>query len=258
MCGTCGYDYPEWRNVFYPQGLPREEFLTYYAARFGALEVNYTYYRMPTEYQLRDMLKCSNGKILFSIKAPQLLTHTVSAAWTKDAECFRNALLPLKNAGVLSAVLFQFPQSFHYIPDNRIYLGKLLEAFPDLPSVVEFRHTDWYTDRVYEGLNRRKTGICICDMPQLKFLPKIIPVVTGNTGYIRFHGRNAQNWYGSSGVNGSDRYRYLYTEKELSDSVQTVRTIAAQSKIVHVFFNNHPEGGAAVNAVMMQDLLNDI
>ena len=255
VCGTCGYDYPEWRGVFYPDGMDRKDFIAFYASKFTALEVNYSYYQMPTEYQFRSMLERTERKILFSIKAPQLFTHDIRDTWEQDVLRFRAALLPLLNADVLSAVLFQFPQSFHYTPVNRIYLSKLLTTFPDIPKVVEFRHTEWLTERVYEGLNTRSTGICVCDMPHLKALPVFVPVVTGNTGYIRFHGRNGDKWYSSDGNNGSARYKYLYTEKELQEYIPVIQQMAENVKIVHVFFNNHPDGGAAVNARMVNEML---
>lgn len=255
LTGTCGYDYPEWRNVFYPQGLPREEFLMYYAARFSALELNYTFYRMPLEQQMRGIIKKSGGRLKFSIKATRTMTHEVTSDWETQASLFKEAVFPLLKDNLLSCVLFQFPQSFHYEKDNRIYLDKLLSSFSDIPSVVEFRHNNWLNDRVYEGLNRRNTGICLCDMPALKNLPGFVPIVTGTTAYIRYHGRNAQNWYGSAGSNGSERYRYLYSPKELTEAVPVIQSLATRSRLVHVFFNNHPGGAAAVNALSLQEML---
>jgi uncharacterized protein YecE (DUF72 family) len=255
VCGTCGYDYPEWRDIFYPAGMDRKNFLSYYASKFTALEVNFTYYRMPTEYQFRAMMEKTEQKLLFSIKAPQVFTHDILETWEQDVVRFRAALLPLLNAGVLSAVLFQFPQSFHYTPDNRKYLSKLLDSFPDTPKVVEFRHNEWFSDRVYEGLSKRSIGLCMCDMPQLKALPSFIPIVTGNIGYIRFHGRNSNNWYNASGENGSSRYEYLYSKDELQSFIPDINKMNEKAKIVHVFFNNHPKGGAVVNALMINEIL---
>jgi len=168
---------------------------------------------------------------------------------------FRAALLPLVNADVLSAVLFQFPQSFRYTPDNRIYLDKLLSAFSSYPSVVEFRHREWFHTSVFTGLEKRNAGLCICDMPHLNVLPEFVPVVTGSAGYIRFHGHNTQNWYNTEKENVSSRYDYLYSEKELQDIIPSVKRVASGATIVHVFFNNHPNGSAAVNAAKMQELL---
>ena len=262
VCGTSGYDYPEWRGVFYPEKLPRNEFLAYYAAHFPALEVNFTFYQMPTEEHFRSMMNRSGGKMLFAVKAPQTLTHNAGSGWNVDAALFRKALLPLVNGGVLSAVLFQFPQHFHYEVNNRIYLNNLLSNFPGYPSVVEFRHSSWFTERVYDGLNKREAGIVLCDMPRISALPPLVPVVTGKRAYIRFHGRNAGSWYTQSAVNpgnttdinSSSRYRYTYTEKELEEAVPLLENLAVKAEITHVFFNNHPDGAAAVNAGQMQNL----
>ncbi len=259
VCGTSGYDYPEWRGVFYPAELPRGDFLAYYARCFPALEVNFTFYQMPTEEHIRSMMNRSGGKMLFAVKAPRLLTHDAGPGWNTDAAEFRSALHPLFNGGVLSAVLFQFPQSFHYEVNNRIYLNNLLSQFTGYPSVVEFRHSSWFTERVYDGLDRRGAGIVLCDMPRISALPPLVPVVTGGRAYIRFHGRNAADWYaqsadGSPKTNGSRRYDYTYSEKELAAEVPFIETLAAKAEITHVFFNNHPDGAAAVNAEQMQKL----
>jgi uncharacterized protein YecE (DUF72 family) len=255
VCGTSGYDYPEWRGTFYPEKLPRSEFLAYYAVHFSALEVNFTFYQMPTEEHLRSMMNRSGGKLLFSVKAPQILTHGAGPDWKTDASAFRTALLPLVNGGVLSAVLFQFPQSFHYEVSNRIYLDNLLAEFQDYPSVVEFRHSSWFTERVYEGLDKRRTGIVLCDMPQISALPRFVPVLTGGRAYIRFHGRNAGNWYAKSEeTNGSARYEYIYTKDELAAAVPFIKSLAEKAKTTLVFFNNHPKGAAAENAEQMQEL----
>jgi len=262
LCGTSGYDYPEWRGVFYPEDLPRGEFLAYYASRFPALEINSTFYRMPSETNMRSMLNRSGGRLFFSVKAPQLFTHGTGAGWQTAAAEFRAAILPLANSGMLSAVLFQFPQSFHYEPDNRIYLNNLLAAFSGCPSVVEFRHAAWFTERVYEGLDRRGTGIVVCDMPRLSALPPPVPVVTGGRAYIRFHGRNSGSWYAQTeqgdgkaeNDNGKKRYAYTYTEKELAAEVPLIVKLTAKGKMTHVFFNNHPDGAAAINAGRMREL----
>lgn len=256
LVGTSGYDYPEWRNVFYPTGLPREEFLRYYASKFSTVEINNTFYRMPSDYQMRNMIKKSDGKLLFSLKATQVLTHEQNADWQKESEKFITAIRPLMQDKLLVSVLFQFPQSFHYEKDNRIYLDKLLESFNEIPCVVEFRQKEWFTPRVYDGLAKRNVGLCLCDLPSLKSLPTLVPVITSSTSYLRFHGRNAQNWYGAKGTNGSDRYKYLYSQQELTDSLGVIKSLVPRSKIVNVFFNNHPGGAAAVNAITLKELLN--
>ena len=108
LIGTSGYDYPEWKGVFYPPELKRADFLSYYATQFNALELNNTFYNMPTTDRLVSFYERSEGRLQFSIKANRLLTHEVTSLWQNAAEEFRTALNPIFEKGNLSAVLFQF------------------------------------------------------------------------------------------------------------------------------------------------------
>ena len=171
LIGTSGYDYPEWRGIFYPENLKRQEFLLYYASIFNALELNNTFYNMPTADRMLGFYEKSGGNLQFSVKANRLLTHEVGADWTLQAKAFRDAVNPLLEKASLCALLFQFPQSFHYTKENRIYLAKLLQEFPDFPLVVEFRHAEWLRPSVLQGLEKRGSSLAFCDMPDLKYLP---------------------------------------------------------------------------------------
>ncbi len=255
VIGTSGYDYPEWKDVFYPKELQRNAFLDYYAQFFSAVELNYTYYKMPGEKGIRELITKTDRPLVFSIKAHKSLTHEITAQWKEDAACFKNALRPLLERDRLTSVLFQFPQSFHYTQDNRLYLDSLIKELAPLPVIVEFRHKEWMIDRVYEGLDKRGIGICIVDMPELYHLPGFHPVVTGNTAYLRFHGRNAQSWYTASEQNGSSRYNYLYSVKELENTIPVIKFLKTKARLVQIFFNNHPGGAAAVNAKKLKELL---
>lgn len=235
LIGTSGYDYPEWKGVFYPKELKRSSFLDFYAHSFSAVEINYTYYKMPGEKSMRDLLGRTGLPLSFSIKAHKSITHEITARWKEDAQQLRTSLLPLAESQRLCSVLCQFPQSFHYTEDNRRYLNGLITQLSPLPIVVEFRHKDWMRERVYEGLDKRKIGICIVDMPELYHLPGFHPVVTGNTAYMRFHGRNAQSWYSSSGQNGSSRYNYLYSVQELENTVPVIQYLKTKARLVQIF-----------------------
>ncbi len=252
LVGTSGYDYPEWRGVLYPHELPREEFLAFYAEQFSALELNYTYYGMPDETQMASMVKRSNGKLRFSVKAHRSLTHEVSvSAWRSDARAFREAMRPLASRGLLLSVLLQFPQSFHYAVDERRYLDGLIGELRDLPIVVEFRHASWQNARVYEAFGKRGLGWCVTDMPSLRNLPARAAIVTAKSAYVRFHGRNAENWHGT---NARSRYEYLYTDSELAEYVPLIADIAQTATLVQIYFNNHAKGHAVVNAQKMRIL----
>lgn len=220
LIGTSGYDYPEWKGVFYPEDLKRKDFLSFYATQFNALELNNTFYNIPTAERLLSFYERSEGKLSFSVKANRLLTHEIGTDWQVAAKDFKEALKSLNEKERLSAVLFQLPESFHYTNDNRIYLAKLIAEFDGFPVTIEFRHKEWIRESVFEGLEMRKTGIVFCDMPmchlaqmsiisnyangakrrmpQLKNLPDGTVMKTpfiGSNAYIRMHGWNEGAWY---------------------------------------------------------------
>lgn len=142
LIGTSGYDYPEWKGVFYPEKTARKDFLAFYATQFNALELNSTFYNMPTAERILSFYERSEGKVQFSVKTNRLLTHDISRNWKTDAETFKTAIKPLNEKNCLSAVLFQFPESFHYSNDNRIYLAKIIKFYDGFPLFIEFRHRE--------------------------------------------------------------------------------------------------------------------
>ena len=259
LIGTSGYDYPEWKGVFYPEDLKRKDFLSYYATQFNALELNNTFYSMPTAERLLSFYERSEGKLNFSVKANRLLTHEIGADWQTSAEDFKIALNPLQEKDSLSAVLFQLPESFHYTKDNRIYLAKLIQEFEGFPVMVEFRHKEWIRKSVFEGLEKRKASIVFCDMPQLKNLPDGTVMRTpfiGENAYIRLHGRNDRAWYAAGeSPNGSARYCYDYSDEELAQFVSIIKAAGREGKKVQVYFNNHPNGSGAKNAISLKKMI---
>lgn len=261
LIGTSGYDYPEWKEVFYPQDLKRKDFLQFYASQFNALELNNTFYNMPTAERLLSFNDRSGGLLQFSIKANRLLTHEINRSWQTAATDFINAIAPLSEKGSICSLLFQFPQSFHYTDENRIYLAKLIQEFQAFPVVIEFRHVEWIREPVLSGLEQRGTSLCFCDMPQLKALPDgktIKAPFVGPCAYIRLHGRNADAWYSAAtdnSPNGSSRYTYNYSDEELSEFVPVIKAAVLSGKKPVVFFNNHPNGSGARNAGKLKELL---
>ena len=259
LIGTSGYDYPEWKGVFYPEDLKRKDFLSFYATQFNALELNNTFYNMPTAERLLSFYERSEGRLNFSVKANRLLTHEIGTDWQAAAGNFKETLKPLNEKERLSAVLFQLPESFHYINDNRIYLAKLIAEFEGFPVMIEFRHKEWIRESVFEGLEKRKAGIVFCDMPQLKNLPDGTVMKTpfiGNNAYIRLHGRNENAWYAAvESLNGSARYCYDYSENEIAQFVPIIKQAKREGKKVQVYFNNHPNGSGAKNAISLKNMI---
>jgi len=263
LIGTSGYDYPEWKGVFYPPEVKRADFLSYYSTQFNALELNNTFYNMPVAEKMANFVNRSQEKINFSVKANRLLTHEIDHNWKSAATDFKTALKPIAEKNLLSAVLFQFPQSFHYIPENRFYLADLIQTFDGFPVVIEFRHKEWIKESVFEGLIKRNASITFCDMPELKALPQmsfensIYSKMIGPQAYIRLHGRNANAWYvNDSTNNGSARYDYSYTDEELRTFVPIIHMIKNADKRVQVFFNNHPKGQGVNNAKSLKAMMN--
>lgn len=261
LIGTSGYDYPEWRVVFYPEDLKRKDFLIFYATQFNALELNNTFYNIPTAERLLSFYERSEGKLSFSVKANRLLTHEIGADWQVAAK--------------------DFPESFHYTNDNRIYLAKLIAEFDGFPVTIEFRHKEWIRESVFEGLEMRKTGIVFCDMPmchlaqmsiisnyangakrrmpQLKNLPDGTVMKTpfiGSNAYIRLHGGNERAWYAvGESLNVSARYCYDYSDEELAQFIPIIKAAGREGKKVQVYFNNHPNGSGAKNGLKLKEMI---
>jgi uncharacterized protein YecE (DUF72 family) len=150
LIGTSGYDYSEWVGPVYPEGTPKKSFLSTYALLFPTVELNFSYYAMPKAENLANMLAIAGKSLTFSIKAHKSLTHKIDASkWEEEAKIYLKAIEPLLKEARLEAVLFQFPYSFHYTPENRRYLDRLLKFFKDVPLAVEFRTSDWYTGKVF-------------------------------------------------------------------------------------------------------------
>ena len=208
---------------------------------------------MPTPTQMQNMINRTGGKVTFSVKAFQDLTHNPDTSrYQSLISEFKTALEPLQANNVLLCALFQFPQSFHYEKEERLYLDALLKETADIPVVVEMRNVKWQNDNVYQSLRDRKVGWCITDNPQLSDLPKLDFTLTSDIAYFRLHGRNAEMWYKGD---STTRYDYLYSPAELKAMVDPIRYLLAHAKLVQIFFNNHAKTKAPPNAKTLEKLL---
>lgn len=251
--GTSGYDYPEWEGVFYPHGIGRKEYLGTYSETMSTVELNFSYYGMPSPKNIASLIEKARRPIDFAIKAHKSLTHEiVTATWKESVAAFMRGISPLAEAGCLCAILFEFPYSFHYREEQRRYLDKLLKAFSSYPIALEFRNAEWITARLIEGLKERNVALCALDMPRLEGLPPVSDIVTSpDLAYVRFHGRNTAAWWGGD---AGSRYEYCYSRDELSLWLPRLETMGAQAKKLRIFFNNHRRGNAAENAKTLQML----
>lgn len=251
--GTSGYSYRDWVGYFYPEGIKPQQMLAYYAQQFPFAEVNSTYYRPPTPAMLLAMTRKTPPEFLFAVKAYKSLTHERPKNIAGDCWQFLQALQPLVEAGKLAAVLLQFPYSFHCTQENHEYLIQLHQHLPGLPIAVEFRNRNWVNPRTWELLRKLGWAYTCVDEPQLKGLVRPKIAVTAPISYVRFHGRNAKQWWQHD--QAYQRYDYLYSEDELIPWVTNIRALAAQTKAVYIAFNNHYQGQAVCNAKMLRELL---
>lgn len=252
LIGTAGYSYMDWVGPVYPVGCRRSDMLALYAEEFYFVEVNYTYYRMPTARTLAQMASRTPPDFLFAVKAFQGMTHTrdLDAAGYR---AFREALAPLTETGRLACILAQFPQSFHFNPANCSYLERVREGLNNLPLVFEFRSADWQRPETENLLHRMGVTLAAVDLPDLPGLPRPELKATSPLGYVRFHGRNRIKWYYHR--ESYERYDYLYSPEELSHWVPTMAAFASSNPRLCVSFNNHYGGQAVINARMLRNIL---
>jgi uncharacterized protein YecE (DUF72 family) len=234
--GTSGYSYDDWRHIYYPANVPRGGWLAYYATEFRSVELNFTYYRLPTVEQLRRLSEQTPADFRFAVKAHQDITHNR----TGDPIVFsrlRAALAALEQDGKLGAILLQFPYSFRNTKENLYYLQHCARQFTGTPYVIEFRHSSWITQRTLAKLREWDAGFCNVDMPRLPGLLPQTAFVTAPTGYVRLHGRNTEKWWRHK--QAWERYDYNYGDQELQEWVPRLVEMDDQAESLFVFANNH-------------------
>lgn len=249
--GTSGFDYADWRGYFYPETLAKREWLAYYAGHFSALELNFSYYRMPEASKLASMIERTEGKVTFAIKAHRTMTHERVAS-ALEHEQFQEAIRPLREADCLGAVLTQFPYSFRQSEENRAYLKRLAEALGP-KVVVELRRREWAEPAILKWLERIGVGYACVDEPAIKGLMPPDAAFTAAPAYVRFHGRNAEKWYTHD--RPEERYDYRYRPAELKPWADKIAGLHKSADNVLVFFNNHFQGKAVESAKIMERLL---
>lgn len=248
--GTSGFSYDDWIGEVYPKDLPRWQWLTYYATEFDSVELNVTYYRMPSLKIIQGWIERTPENFLFSLKAHRSITHEREEP---DFPTFNRAIEPLIDAGKLACILAQFPHSFHPTEENRRYLFKLREGFKHLPVVVELRDSKWLQSDVFKLLEELQFGFCCVDEPQIKGLLPPIVRSTSPVAYVRFHGRNAEKWWRHE--QAWERYDYTYNVDELRDWIPRIHELEHNSPLTLVYANNHYKGQSVDTLRKLNSLL---
>ncbi|HYY53044.1 MAG TPA: DUF72 domain-containing protein [Myxococcales bacterium] len=233
--GTSGYVYDHWRHVFYPKGLPTRHWLEHYARVFSTVELNATFYRLPTASAVDGWREGTPRGFRFAAKGSRYLTHMKRL---KDPgagiEKYFDLILRLRTK--LSVVLWQLPPQMNKADPDR--LAQFLDKLPhrELRHAVEFRSPAWYVGEVCDVLDAYGAAFCEHDLVRLR-----PPRLTGGFRYLRFHG-------------ATGKYRGRYGKRALRPFALD---LLAWHGDAYVYFNNDTFGHAIRDALDLSDLLGE-
>jgi uncharacterized protein YecE (DUF72 family) len=230
--GTSGWQYADWRGVFYPRGVPQREWLTTYAESFDTVEVNATFYRLPKIDVVERWATMLPASFVMTIKASRYLTHIKRLRDPAEpVSRLLSCIAPLAERGLLGPVLLQLPPDFRAAPD---LLDAALERFPsELRVAVEPRHTSWFTDAVRSVLERRGAALVWADRGGRSLGPLW---ETCDWRYLRLH-------HGRTG--------WQYDDADLRRWARRLRAAGDG----YVYANNDPGGAAIADALRMCELV---
>ena len=235
LIGTSGWHYDDWRGRFYPEKLPRAKWLEFYARHFSTVELNNSFYRLPSENAFVNWRESSPADFAFAVKVSRFITHIKRLKDCEEAiDNFINRARFLEEK--LGSLLYQLPPNIHR---NDEVLESFLSGLPrGIKHVIEFRHQSWLEEKVFEILRKYNAGLCVFDMPELR-----CPLAaTSDFAYIRFHGN-------------SSLYSSCYSDEELADWARGIADFDENLKTVYIYFNNDVEGFAIKNAITIRDYL---
>jgi uncharacterized protein YecE (DUF72 family) len=233
--GCSGWHYEHWRGLYYPKELPKPKWLSFYAQQFDTVELNSSFYRLPSEKAFNTWQESTPDDFVFAVKVSRFITHIKRLKNLGSAvENFvsRTGLL----AERLGPLLYQLPPSMRR--NDEVLQSFLSELPSEYQHVVEFRHESWIDEKVFDILRRHDVGLCVFDMPGFS-----CPLVaTSDFAYIRFHG--SEGLYSSS-----------YSDEELSQWARTIARLRQSVKASYIYFNNDAEAFAVENAKTLKNLL---
>lgn len=254
LIGTSGFSYEDWKGHFYSETIKKGDMLSYYAARFNTVEINSTYYAIPSPASFSRMIEKTPEDFTFVVKMNKDVTHSPEVS-PSSVESYLKAIQPIIAENRLGCILAQYPWSYKLTSSNVARIRHLRETMGDLPIVIEFRNIEWISDRAFEFLGKHDLGFCCVDEPQLQGLIPPIAMATSRIGYMRFHGRNAAKWWKHD--ESWERYDYRYTADEMKEWIPKIKEISDKTEKTFVFFNNHYKGQAADNAQEFTAMLED-
>lgn len=261
-------------DPFYPPEYNRADMrsrrIEYYARYFDVVEVDSTFYHLQPARNFAMWAERTPEDFIFDVKAYGELTWhhrdsqgVAQAPKSETFGYFSEMIQPMRAAGKLGAVLFQFPPWFTFSEERIEYFDIVREALPDDTIAVEFRHRSWLEgpqlEQTRAALTERRLAFCAVDEPQVGSgsAPPVMMVTDPHFTMARFHGRNRKMWYGKGLTSSRDRFDYLYTREELAPWVERIKRAAAQltGSEAHVITNNNASNYGIVNAFDFQAML---
>lgn len=275
---------------YYPSEIKTAaERLQYYSRSFAVAEIDSSYHFFPTRQNLSLWLDNTPAGFTFDVKAFSLFTrhptpfnslprgirdkygdqikakgnvyqhHLPEEAINELWDGFNRTVQVIASAGKLGVVLFQFPPWFHVHQDSFDYLARCRERLSAFEVAVEFRVAGWLNDdnkeTTLQFLREHGLSLVCVDEPQ-GFKSSVPPVaeVTAATGFVRFHGRNSENWE-QKGISTDEKYKYLYSESELQEWAPKIREMADKAANLHIIFKNKYADFPVRNAQQMGRIL---
>lgn len=221
--GTSGFAYASWKPDFYPAKLPQKDFLAYYSSRLNAVEINYTFRRLPSLATLESWVQATPAEFRFCIKAHQRITHIQRLKPSEFTEIFFRAIDPLRASGRLGAVLFQLPPN---LKCDLALLESFLATLPgDVLCAFEFRNPTWLEEGVYQSLRKRNISLCLAESDKLE-IPR---VVTANFVYSRLR-------------------KPEYSDAERQEIAERAAETLATGRDLYVFFKHEETAAGALYA----------
>jgi uncharacterized protein YecE (DUF72 family) len=262
--GMGGWDLEPFNNVFYPPR-PRKGFrkLEYYSQFFDSVEINATFYStaLGPDHARRWLDDVSGNKdFIFTVKLFQGFTHTYAAVYN-DVRAVHRLLEPLADAGRMGGLLIQFPYSFTNINERRLYLVQLAKALQPHRLFVEVRHNSWNSPLMYNFFQENKLHLVNVDLPGIKQHMPLTCQSWNGAAYFRMMGRNVMTWdrpfskHPSGNYLVSDRYQYLYKDRELEHLLTLVEQMRQRAGSTFVVFHNDPQANSLVNGFQLRHMV---
>lgn len=239
--GTSGYNYPHWRNgVFYPSDLPQKRWLEFYCEHFDTVELNVTFYRLPSREVFEGWYRRTPKTFLFALKGSRFVTHIKRLKGCREPlALFLDRAGPLKEK--LGVILWQLPPRFRFDKERFEAFGALLSTLPrskTLRHAFEFRDPSWFCGEAFALLRTFGFAFCIAHGAGFPMAEEI----SADFVYLRLHG-------------GAILYGSNYSKEELQEWVGKIAKWRKEGKTVFVYFNNDAFGFAVQNALKLKSLL---